>query len=212
MGWIYQIKNTQTGQIYVGKTSKSIDERFSQHIMSASRGSETYLHRSIRFYGNETFELSCLEECHEDELDNRERYWIQELNSLAPIGFNMTLGGDGGDTSDSPAYRDAMKRRNMAGENNPNYGKLGNESPNWGKSRSEAQKMNHKNGALLSWKDAEARRELIRSKMTGQNNHQYGKKPKNAITISINGVEYRSIAEASRATGMSPFQLKRFRR
>jgi hypothetical protein len=39
------------------------------------------------------------------------------------ILHNMTNGGDGGDTSDSPKYKEGIKQRNFKGSNNPNFGK-----------------------------------------------------------------------------------------
>ena len=41
----------------------------------------------------ENFELIVLEECSVEALDDRERYWIQELNSLVPNGYNILIGG-----------------------------------------------------------------------------------------------------------------------
>ena len=40
-------------------------------------------------------------------------------------------------------------------------------------------------------------------------NGMYGKTPKNSVKISYNGIEYKSIAEASRKTGHSAAYLKK---
>ena len=36
----------------------------------------------------------------EDQLDQREKYWIKTYDTIAPHGYNLTEGGDGGSLSD----------------------------------------------------------------------------------------------------------------
>jgi len=123
-GFIYKIVNQITNQVYVGKTSKGINDRWNAHVyVATNRLSETYLHRSMRQYGLDNFEISILEECSLDNIDDRERHWISQLNSLAPTNFNMTSGGEGGDTSKSPNYIESMKKRDISGDKNPMYGR-----------------------------------------------------------------------------------------
>jgi hypothetical protein len=74
-------------------------------------------------YGTDKFEITLLEECDESVIDDRERHWIKTLDCLAPRNFNMTEGGEGGDTSTSPNYKKAMELRDMKGSNNPMYGR-----------------------------------------------------------------------------------------
>ena len=47
----------------------------------------------MRKYGLENFTLSVIEECQEEDLDKKERYWINQLNSLVPNGYNILEGG-----------------------------------------------------------------------------------------------------------------------
>lgn len=100
---IYQITNIVNQKIYIGKTTKTADERLRKHFYSAKYGSNTYLHRAMRKHGIQAFQICILEEC--ENFDMREEHWIQELKPH----YNMTLGGDGGDTSHSPNYISAMK-------------------------------------------------------------------------------------------------------
>jgi hypothetical protein len=74
-------------------------------------------------HGPDNFEMILLEECDVTLIDDREKHWIRTLESLAPKNFNMTEGGEGGDTSSSPKYKAAMKNRDQSGSNNPMYGK-----------------------------------------------------------------------------------------
>ena len=44
-------------------------------------------------YGVEHFFFSVIEETSIDKLDEREIFWIAELNSISPNGYNLSLGG-----------------------------------------------------------------------------------------------------------------------
>lgn len=104
MGYIYKITNKENGKIYIGKTTYTIEKRFSQHI-SASITNEkkvdyNYLiHKAIRKYGTKSFIIECIEEINEDKLSQREIYWINFYNSCileeGSNGYNMTYGGEG---------------------------------------------------------------------------------------------------------------------
>lgn len=100
-GFIYLIENTVTNQKYVGQTIISIDHRWRQHINAAKNGGNTYLYRSMNKYGLEAFVVSELATVSnysrqevESMLNTLEAEYIKSLNCLAPLGFNMTAGGD----------------------------------------------------------------------------------------------------------------------
>jgi len=96
---IYKIVNKNNGKIYIGKTNKTIEERFSAHIKNAKNKINRYLYDSMNRHGYESFEVSLIEECEtEEELSSREKYWIETPNCMHPNGYNMTIGGDGGNT------------------------------------------------------------------------------------------------------------------
>jgi len=101
--YVYLLTNSLTGDLYVGKTVKNIKYRFSAHLRAAKSGASTHLYRAIRTYGAENFEISLLEEIQGDleDLNEREKFWIAELTPR----YNMTNGGDGGDTSSSESYK-----------------------------------------------------------------------------------------------------------
>lgn len=119
---IYRITNTVNNKFYIGKTTKSLEERFLRHKANHKHG-KTYLYKAMRKHGVENFKIEALELT--EDLDARERFWISEL---APE-YNMTAGGDGGDTSHSPNFKEAMKRRAPP---KPTYGMKGKkQSDNW---------------------------------------------------------------------------------
>ena len=110
---IYKITNNVSGDIYVGKTTQKLNRRISRHFYNASKGSDTYLYRAMRKYGKDNFTCDIIETVSED-INRRERYWIAKLKPK----YNMTRGGDGGDTSRSPNW----KPTRLFGENNGMFG------------------------------------------------------------------------------------------
>lgn len=121
---IYKIINLINGKFYVGKTTKTIEKRFQRHFYNHKTGN-TYLYKSMRKYGFDNFRIEIIEET--AHLNEREKYWIDILSP----DYNMTKGGDGGDTSNSPNYINAMKIRDISGTNNPMYGKKRTDSANY---------------------------------------------------------------------------------
>lgn len=91
---IYQIKNTVTNKIYIGKSSH-LSHRKIQHFSSLNLGinSNHHLQNSYNKYGGTAFEFSVLLYCEEAELNRYERAIISLYgNSL----YNILGGGEGG--------------------------------------------------------------------------------------------------------------------
>lgn len=96
MAYIYCIKNNINGKCYVGKTLKSPNERFSEHLYDAYKPTEENrpLYRAIKKYGKNNFSLQTLEECTDELASEREIWYIKKLKTYAH-GYNATIGGDG---------------------------------------------------------------------------------------------------------------------
>jgi group I intron endonuclease len=97
MGIVYLITNSVNGKVYVGKTMKTLAERWRSHVHYAKQGYDLLLSRAIRKYGSENFfiEELCQAES-EDELNSLEQFHIARLSSyLTDNGYNATAGGDG---------------------------------------------------------------------------------------------------------------------
>lgn len=94
---IYQLRNKVTGKSYIGKAADYL-LRFERHIKNCKKGVNRRLYDSMRCHGVEAFETLLLEVTTDEQSDSRERYWIQKLDTLMPKGYNMTIGGGGGDT------------------------------------------------------------------------------------------------------------------
>lgn len=200
--FIYKIKNIITGKEYVGKTTKPLEHRFKVHHDSSKYGSDTYLHKSIRKYGIDNFAIELIEEVCGD-IDEKEKYWIAEFDTLSPNGYNMTIGGEGGDTSKSPNFIMAMKNRDISGTNNPMFGKSR-------KGEKHKGGENISRGTKRAWDNDPSRKEEYSKKYLGENNPMYGKTPVNAMKIMFEGTVYNSIAQASRETKRSPQYIKKY--
>ena len=89
--FVYKITNSINGKIYIGKhETNSIDDNYF--------GSGKILRLAIKKYGRDNFVKEIIEYCNDPEdLSNKEIYWIKEINSLYPVGYNINPGGSGGD-------------------------------------------------------------------------------------------------------------------
>lgn len=96
MGYIYLITNNINNKKYVGKTVRSIRERWVEHIQNSKNDKykNRPLYRAMRKYGPDNFSIKELEKCGISILSDREKYWIKYYNSFKR-GYNATLGGDG---------------------------------------------------------------------------------------------------------------------
>lgn len=93
---LYIITNRVNGKRYVGITSRSIKERWLEHVQAASAGDRRALCCAIRKYGKESFDIQVASSAETwDELCAKERDFISALSTICPAGYNMTSGGDG---------------------------------------------------------------------------------------------------------------------
>lgn len=97
MGLVYGIKRKQDDKIiYVGQTITSINKRWSKHKQDSKDLDRKYpFANALRKYGVNNFYPCLLEECEDNELNERECYWIKELHTLIDEeGYNATSDGD----------------------------------------------------------------------------------------------------------------------
>lgn len=101
MGYIYKITNKINKKIYIGKTVNTIEHRWKDHINDCNgnniKAKNYLLHKAIKKYGVDNFIIEQLEECDNNLLDEKEKYWIKIFNSyyITGYGYNMTYGGEG---------------------------------------------------------------------------------------------------------------------
>ena len=94
-GIIYKATNKINNKMYIGKTTKGLFRRRTEHL--CFNEPKTYFQSAIRKYGPESFEWEILKECSSrEELDSSEIFFIGEFKSnTSKIGYNLTGGGDG---------------------------------------------------------------------------------------------------------------------
>jgi hypothetical protein len=90
-GIIYKI-TSPSGKVYVGQTIQEFKHRIRSHQRKDSKC--TLLKRAIQKYGDEMKYEIVEEDVPQEHLDEREIYWINELHSLAPNGYNLNTGGN----------------------------------------------------------------------------------------------------------------------
>lgn len=88
---VYKITNQINQKIYIGQTSKTIEERFQRHIYDTINNRiDTHLARAIRKYGPNNFTVIEIDRAEtQEELNQKEVYWIHFYNSIE-MGYNET--------------------------------------------------------------------------------------------------------------------------
>lgn len=96
MPYIYKITNKLNQKIYIGKTVRTVKQRWEEHCREyqKSRAEHRPLYSAMNKYGIENFIVEEIEECSADILNEREKYWIEYYQSFKN-GYNATIGGDG---------------------------------------------------------------------------------------------------------------------
>ena len=92
MGFIYIITNTINNHVYIGQTKRTVELRWKEHLRHCELSNGQILGKAILKYGVDNFTIKELEQCSDDKLDEREKFWINYYNSYYD-GYNATLGG-----------------------------------------------------------------------------------------------------------------------
>lgn len=151
---IYCIKNENNGMLYIGK-SNDISNRFYKHLRKLRKNIHDNKHMQNVFnkHGENIFSFHIIKNCFEEELNEKEIYYIKKFKTKTPNGYNMTDGGDG---TTGRKHTDETKEKlsKIRGEKASMYGKkhtseakkkmsdaqLGDKNHNFGKHHSENSK------------------------------------------------------------------------
>ena len=87
---IYKITNLKNNLVYIGQTV-NFGIRRREHWSDKTNDD---LHNDIQKLGREYFKFEIIEKCDVDQLDEREKYWIEYYDSYN-MGYNNTEGGSG---------------------------------------------------------------------------------------------------------------------
>lgn len=130
---IYVVTNSINSKVYVGQTVQSLEKRWNTHKYKGNA-----LYNAIKKHGFENFTITQVDSAESlEELNAKEIDWIVKLNCLAPNGYNLRMGGDGGGSPSEETrvkiglagkgrkktdeWKAEMSLRN-SGENNPMFG------------------------------------------------------------------------------------------
>ena len=178
-GYIYKISNTINGKVYIGKTEKTIEERWSKHLENAKelkRAREanphekkvgTHINNAINKYGSNAFIVNQEDVAYSKaELNEKERNWVKEYDSMNPDkGYNMTEGGEGG--RQSPEVIKKMTEINQEIARNletlENMSKAISEK--W---QDQNYQKNVSKGVTDKWQQAKFRERQLRAKTEGK--------------------------------------------
>lgn len=198
---IYLRTNLVNGKQYVGQTRNFKQREYNWHNLNWGYAGKC-IDAARKKYGTENFDTEILRECKtQEELNEWEMYYIKELNTKVPNGYNLTDGGEG---SIGCIFSDERRRElseKMKGKGNAFYGKHHSEETkaklskaNKGRKHSEEAKQKMK-GRISSFKgkhhSEEAKEKLrkahlgthlseetkrkLSEKNKGENNYMYGK-------------------------------------
>lgn len=105
MAYIYSITNLKNNKQYIGKTTQlNPYDRWKQHLQLANNKNKlnenNSVHsmpicRAINKYGADNFKFRIVEECEDNVVNERERYYIETYNTADGVGYNYTYGGEG---------------------------------------------------------------------------------------------------------------------
>lgn len=131
MAILYKITNRINGKMYIGITTRSLEERFAGHLSAMRQGSKFRFHSAIRKYGVDCWVCEILEE--NDDLDyirKREEELISQYNTTnSSFGYNAKPGGCGGNIVKPENYDKWYKTKteNSIGEKNPRHNGISNQ-------------------------------------------------------------------------------------
>lgn len=139
-GYIYKTTNLINNKIYVGQKKSKV-------FVKDYFGSGTYILRALNKYGRVNFKVELIQWCStKDDLNIKEKYWIKKLKSqyMFGNGYNITNGGEFGDTFSHLSLEEKEEKRNKHKSNN----------------------------ILPKW--TEERKVKMSKRMSGKGNHMYG--------------------------------------
>ena len=93
---IYKVTHLPTNRVYIGQTTKTLEERKYYHLYDSKKLNKTKFHRALNKYPDIEWKWNIIDFANsKDELNFREKFWIMVYDSTNQNkGFNLTLGGE----------------------------------------------------------------------------------------------------------------------
>lgn len=193
---IYKVTNTINNKVYIGKTTRQLNERIIGHYDSAKyTNSQTNFHRALMKYPKDVFLWEELDTAETDEqLNELEKCYIEKYNSFN-AGYNMSIGGTGGLT---------YKRGDLMYEKiKHKLGKWKDGNPG---ATPEAIKKRLKSFHNVVWPKGEMHGNYGKERLDMKGKPAYNSKP-----VIICGIEYTSTGKAAELLGLKDGEVVRVR-
>ena len=168
--YIYKTTNILNNKIYIGKHKGLLKDDYV--------GSGKIIKQAIKKYGKNNFKKEVLIICEDNEKANYfEKFFIQLFNSLQPNGYNITTGGDWGDTITYNPNKEKIIS-NMKAHSARRGKTLKDNFPGHSKAISRRNTLFCKNKTIKQMYGEQKANEMKQKyrKRTGKNNSFYGKK------------------------------------
>lgn len=145
---IYCLTNNVNGKQYVGKTNDWA-RRWNYH-----RTAKSVIGNAIRKYGIDNFTMEVLERTSKQLVDWREIYWIAIMDTIRPNGYNLTYGGDGGDSLSLTGNKHKLgKTESEETRKKKSVARMGDKNPMFGKKRPDVAERNRMNTGKQTGED-----------------------------------------------------------
>jgi len=210
---IYKITNLLNSKIYVGQKTihrGKLINSLNDLLQTNYYGSSKQLKKDVKLYGKETFKRELIENNikTQDELNERESFWIQYFNATdESIGYNKSY-----DTPSFSGYKHTEESKKMMsekkkGKNHPLFGKHISEESKQKSSKSHKELYKNKeNHPWFGKHHTEETKEKISEKNKGkifsdEHRQKIGEKSSKVVyQYSLEGnfiKEYKSVKEAA---------------
>lgn len=196
VGLIYKAVNKETQEVYIGATTKSLESRIVDHIDKASRKEGSHFQNAIATYGADAFEWVEIDTANDiNELAQKEKGYILKYNSIEK-GYNSDSGG---------GFKKIIYQFDLIGNKVAQYDCLESASSVTNVTKKRISNACLSNTHLLSdsyWS--------YKSAFTIGESKDHRKKQ--VFKYDLNGnfvAKYKSVADASRSTGLSKTSISR---
>ncbi len=195
-GLIYKAINTKNGKIYIGATTKCMDDRIADHLDKSSRDEGGYFQTAIATYGCDAFEWEEIDTANDiNDLANKEKEYIFKYDSREN-GYNSDSGG---------GFKKMVYQFDLRGNLINEFDSLSTAASTIG-----VDKKRISQACLSSTHLLNSQYWSYNKKFTIKDS--YDKRKKVVCKYEINGefvAKYKSVAEASRQTGISKTCISR---
>lgn len=198
---VYRVTHKASGKVYIGATTRPLDERMARHFAAAlSDKRQGLLYDAIRLDGINAFAWDVLHEYGtEAEMWQAERQCIVEFKSREPDGFNQTHGGLGG------GWQIGRKRGPMSEVERRKRSIAQKGRRAWNKGLPHTFKAREKMRGRATWNKGVPRTEAEKAAMRAgiQKSRTHGQSHPMCKPIQCDDVTYQSVRDMERRTGLS---------